>query len=59
MMIIIMSERLLKYWFGVWQGIVCLMDRKSSSALGGSLSRDGDSIKALAGQNHKAQPRIE
>ena len=40
--IAIMSPRLLKYRVGV-----CLMGRKNSSALGGSLSRDGVSIKTL------------
>ena len=57
--IIIISPRLLKYQVGVQRGIVCLMGRENSSALGGSLSRDGVSIKTLAGGNHKTQPQIE
>ena len=43
--IIIMIMIIIKYWVGVRRGIVCLMDRKNSSALGDSLSRDGASIK--------------
>ena len=35
------------------------MDRKNSSALVGSLSRDGVSIKTLVSGNHKTQPQIE
>ena len=35
----------IKYWVGNWRGIVCLMGRKNSSALGGSLSRDAVLIK--------------
>ena len=50
--IIIISPRLLKYQVGVRRGIVCLMSRENSSALGGSLSRDGVSIKKLLGGNH-------
>ena len=57
--IIIISPRLLKYQVGVRRGIVCLMGRENSSALGGRLSRDGVSIKTLAGGNHKTQPQIE
>ena len=37
----------MKYQVGIRQGIVCLMGRKNSSALGGSLSRDVVSIKIL------------
>ena len=37
----------IKYWAGVWQEIVCLIGRKNSSALDGSLSKDGVSIKTL------------
>ena len=47
--VIIISPSLLKYRVGVRRGIVCLMGRKNSSALGGSLSRDGVSIKTLVG----------
>ena len=57
--IIIISLRLLKYQVGVRRGIVCLMGRENSSALGGSLSRDGISIKTLVGRNHKTHPQIE
>ena len=35
------------------------MSRKDSSALVGSLSRDGVSMKTLNGGNHKTQPKIE
>ena len=49
----------LKYRAGVRRGIVRLMRRKNSSALGGSLPRGGVSIKTLVGGNHKAQPQIE
>ena len=51
----LLKDRLLKYR----PGIVCLMGRKNSSTLGGSLSRDGVSIKALVGGNHKTQPQRE
>ena len=44
----------LKYRVGV-----CLTGRKNLSALVGSLSRDGVSIKTLVGGNHKTQPQIE
>ena len=57
--IIIISVKLLKYRVGVRRGIVCLLGRKNSLALGGSLSRDGVSIKTLLGENHKTQPQIE
>ena len=49
----------LKCWVGIRWEIVCLMGRKNSSALGGSLSRDGVSIKTLVGGSHKKQPQIE
>ena len=39
------TSETIKYWVGIRRGIVCLMDRKNSSALGGSLSRDGVFIK--------------
>ena len=35
----------IRYRVGVQRAIVCFMDRKNSSALGGNLSRDGVSIK--------------
>ena len=57
--IIIISVKLLKYRVGVRRGIVCLLGRKNSLALGDSLSRDGVSIKTLLGENHKTQPQIE
>ena len=37
----------IKYRVGVRRAMVCFMDRKNSSALGGNLSRDGVSIKIL------------
>ena len=43
---------IIKYQVAVRRGIVCLMGRKTSSALGGSLSRDDVSIKELVGGNH-------
>ena len=39
--IIITTPHTMKYLVGVRQGIVCLMGRKNSSDLVGSLSRDG------------------
>ena len=56
--ITIISETL-KYRVGVRRGIVYLMGRKNTSALGGSLSRDGVSIKRLVRGNHKRQSQIE
>ena len=56
---LMVNPETLKYWIGIQQGIVCLMGRKNSSALGGSLSRAGVSIKTLVGKNHKTQPQIE
>ena len=41
------SPEILRYRVGIRWGIVCPMGRKKSSALGGSLSRDGVSIKRL------------
>ena len=38
-----------KCWVGVRRGIVCLMSRKNSSALGGTLSIDGVSIEIPVG----------
>ena len=49
----------MKYRVGVCQGIVCLMGRKNTAALGGSLSRNGISINTLDDENHKTQPQIE
>ena len=57
--IIIISPRHFKYRVGARRAIVCLMGRKNSSALGGSLSRNGVSIKTLVGGNYKAQPQVE
>ena len=50
-MIIIIIPETLKYRVGVRWEIVWLMDRKNSSALGGSLSRDGVSMKTLVGKS--------
>ena len=35
------------------------MGRKNSTALGGSLSRGGVSIKTMVGGNHNIQPQIK
>ena len=53
------NPKTLKYRVSVLRGIVYLMGRKNSSALGGSLFRDCVSIKTLVGRNHKTQPQIE
>ena len=46
----------LKHRVGVRREIIGLMGRKNPSALGGSLSRNGVSIKTPVGGNHKTQP---